>query len=229
MPILPPTEQLVASSLSQIFKLAHDERINLQKLLEDEKFRAFNEEVDLKILQSTKVQLVAWIRFHTIYQSGRMHVRFLKNQSGPIILLIYPNEIATVDSRTCDIQKMQGEKNAPEMVKKLLQPNVSPEDSSLFAALLCDGVKWELVGLISFEVTEKHRTPPPAISSVVKPKFYEKRQQSTKQSVVQEFPKLPEFCIDDQREEEAIEKAEMKQLRKLSTLPVVLVKRREAI
>ena len=212
-----PVQEPVAktSSLSKMRKLLQDERFNLSKLMTEEKTRAFDEEVDLNVPQGQTVQLVAWIRFHRIYQSGRMHVRFLSRRAGPVILVMRPNEIVAADI-TCDIQTMQRDQNAPEIVKELLEPCISPEESSRYAFLLCDGVKWELVGCITLKAPETP-TPPPVKTSVAGPKSRVVRQPSPKQQPLErEIPEPPEVFIEEQHEEED---TEMRSLTKSPTRP----------
>ena len=139
------------TSMSKMRRLLQDERFQLKKLMTEEKTRAFDEEVDLVIRQGQTVQLVAWIRFHRIYHAGRMHIRFLSRRAGPVILVMRPTEIVAADI-TCDIQTMDGDPDAPEIVKELLDPFISPEETSRYAFLLCDGVKWELVGCLTLKV-----------------------------------------------------------------------------
>ena len=133
---------------SKMRKLLQAERFNFQKLITEEKRRTFDDDVDLNIPEGQTLQFVAWIRFHTIYQSGRIHIRFLCRRTGPVILVMRPNEIVAADMG-CDIQSMKGDRNAPNIVQILLEPFISPEQSSQFAFLLCDGSKWELVGWIT--------------------------------------------------------------------------------
>ncbi len=73
--------------MSKMRKLLQDERFQLQKLMNEEKMRAFDDEVDLAIRSGQTVQLVAWIRFHSVYHSGKMHIRYLSRRSGPVILV----------------------------------------------------------------------------------------------------------------------------------------------
>ena len=146
------------SSLSKMRKLLSDERFQLQKLMTEEKMRAFDEEVELTVRQGQTVQLVAWIRFHRIYHAGRIHIRFLSRRAGPVILVMRPTEIVAADI-TCDIQDMKANENSPEIVKELLDPCISPEETSRYAFLLCDGVKWELVGCLSLKASNDAPNP----------------------------------------------------------------------
>jgi hypothetical protein len=157
-PAAPQEPVAKTSSLSKMRKILSDERFQLQKLMTEEKTRAFDEEVDLTVRQGQTVQLVAWIRFHRIYHAGRIHIRFLSRRAGPVILVMRPTEIVAADI-TCDIQDMKGNTNSPEIVKELLDPCISPEETSRYAFLLCDGVKWELVGCLSLKASND--APPP--------------------------------------------------------------------
>lgn len=82
-----PANKVVPDGMSKMRKLLQDERFQLQKLMTQEKMRAFDDEVDLTIRSGQTVQLVAWIRFHSVYQSGKMHIRFLSRRAGPVILV----------------------------------------------------------------------------------------------------------------------------------------------
>ncbi|KAI9561732.1 hypothetical protein GHT06_012693 [Daphnia sinensis] len=163
---VPPPQEPIAktSSLSKMRKLLNDERFQLHKLMTEEKTRAFDEEVDLTVRQGQTVQLVAWIRFHRIYHAGRIHIRFLSRRAGPVILVMRPTEIVAADI-TCDIQDMKGNDNSPEIVKELLDPCISPDETSRYAFLLCDGVKWELVGCLTLKAPDSPN-PPAAPASV---------------------------------------------------------------
>lgn len=193
-----PAQEPIAktSSLSKMRKLLQDERFNLPKLMTEEKTRAFDEEVDLNVPQGQTVQLVAWIRFHRIYHADRMHIRFLSRRAGPVILVMRPNEIVAADI-TCDIQAMQGDQNAPEIVKELLDPCISPEETSRYAFLLCDGVKWELVGCLTLK-TPDTPTPPPVKSPVAEITPQVVRQPPPKQLVERALPDEPEVRIEEE-------------------------------
>ena len=156
-PAAQPRQAVPLNAMSKMRRLLSDERFQLQNLMMQEKARAFDEDIDLTVRQGQTVQLIAWIRFHRIYQAGQMHIRFLSRRAGPVILVMRPSEIVAADI-TCDIQDMQGKGNAPEIVKELLDPFVAPEETSRYAFLLCDGVKWELVGCLA------HRSPSDAPS-----------------------------------------------------------------
>jgi len=73
---------------SNMQKLLQDDRIQLQKLMNEEKNRAFDDEIDLTIRSGQTAKLVAWMRFHSVYHSGKMHIRYLNRRSGPVILVI---------------------------------------------------------------------------------------------------------------------------------------------
>ena len=165
--IVPPTK---TSPLSKIRQLLKDERVNLQKLVEEEKRRAFDDEVDLNVQEGQTVKLVAWIRFHRIYQSGRMQIRYLSRRASHVILVMRPDEIVSADISR-DIQTMKKDENAPEIVKKLLEPFISPEESSRYAVLLCDGLKWELVSCLTLKAPETPTTAEP--QQPVEPEFPE--------------------------------------------------------
>jgi len=66
-------------------------RLKLPKLVEEEKMRASDDDVDLTIRTSgghREIQLVAWIRFRSLYQSGKIHIRVCScYRSSPIILV----------------------------------------------------------------------------------------------------------------------------------------------
>ena len=147
-----PRQQVPLNAMSKMRKLLSDERFQLQKLMTQEKARAFDEDIDLTVRQGQTVQLVAWIRFHRIYQSGQIHIRFLSRRAGPVILVMRPSEVVAADI-TCDIQDMRGKDHVPEIVKELLDPFIAPTETSRYAFLLCDGAKWELVGCLA------HRSP----------------------------------------------------------------------
>ena len=121
-------------------------------LVEEEKSRAVDDRVDLNVQKGQTLQLVSWNRFHKIYQSGRIHIRFLSRRAGHVILVVRPDEI--VDNSR-DIQTMKGDVNAPEIAKKLLQQFISPEESSRYAVLFCDGVKWELMDFLATDQQPK--------------------------------------------------------------------------
>lgn len=82
-----PASKASADGMSKMRKLLQDERFQLHKLMTQEKTRAFDDEIDLAVRPGQTVQLVAWIRFHSVYQSGKMHIRFLSRRSGPVILV----------------------------------------------------------------------------------------------------------------------------------------------
>jgi len=58
-----------------------------------------------------------------------------------------PTDIVAPDI-TCDIQDMKDKPNTPEIVHKLLDSCISSEETSHYAFLLCDGVKWELATVL---------------------------------------------------------------------------------
>lgn len=147
-----PKQQVPLNAMSKMRKLLSDERFQLQKLMTQEKARAFDEDIDLTVRQGQTVQLVAWIRFHRIYQSGQIHIRFLSRRAGPVILVMRPSEVVAADI-TCDIQDMRDKDHVPEIVRELLDPFIAPTETSRYAFLLCDGAKWELVGCLA------HRSP----------------------------------------------------------------------
>ena len=104
--------------------------------------------MDLVVRNGQTVQVVAWIRFHRIYHAEKMHIRILSRKSGPLILVMRPHEILAADITT-DIQNMRDDPSVPHIVKELLDPFVSPSETTRYAFLLCDGIKWELVGCLS--------------------------------------------------------------------------------
>uniref|UniRef100_A0A0P5I6K9 THAP domain-containing protein 3 n=1 Tax=Daphnia magna TaxID=35525 RepID=A0A0P5I6K9_9CRUS len=210
-----PTEENVAapqepiartSSLSKMRKLLNDERFQLQKLMTDEKTRAFDEEVDLAVRQGQTVQLVAWIRFHRIYHAGRIHIRFLSRRAGPVILVMRPTEIVAADI-TCDIQDMKSNDNSPEIVKELLDPCISPDETSRYAFLLCDGVKWELVGCLTLKTTDAPNptaAPAPASLDTEDTSEFRKSPPSHQQPIAKKVPvaAFPEG-LDTQQQQSA--------------------------
>jgi len=74
---------------SKMQKLLQDDRFQLQKLMNEEKKRTFDDEIDLTIRSGQTAQLVAWMRFHSVYHSGKMHIRYLSRRSGSVILVIF--------------------------------------------------------------------------------------------------------------------------------------------
>ena len=70
-----------------------------------------------------------------------------------------PNEIVAADITT-DIQDMRDDRNVPHIVKELLDPLVSPSDTTRYAFMLCDSVKWELVGCLSVNAPVLKKTLP---------------------------------------------------------------------
>ena len=143
------------------------QRFNLPQLVMEERGRTFEDEVDLNVRRGQTVQLVAWIRFHRIYQSGLIHIRF---RAGPVILVMHPDEIVGEDV-SCNIQSMTGDRkaNAPKIVQSLLEPFISPEDCSRYAVLFCDGFKWQLVGWINHKGLAQQPTQLPAEQSATQP------------------------------------------------------------
>ncbi len=79
-----------------------------------------------------------------------------------------PTDIVAADI-TCDIQDMKDKPNIPEIVKELLDACISPEETSRYAFLLCDGVKWELVGCLSLKASTVLPTPAPTQSKPALP------------------------------------------------------------
>ena len=140
------------SAVNKMARLIQDDRFQLHKLIAQEKSRIFDEEIDLTIRSVEAVELVAWIRFHRIYHSGRMHIRVLMRRTGPVILVMRPKELLAEDITT-DIQDMRHDADAPVVVQELLDPCISAEETSRYALLHCDGVKWELIGCLSLNAT----------------------------------------------------------------------------
>lgn len=67
-------------------------RLDLSKLLEEEKMRASDDDVDLTIRTSDghqKIQLVSWIRFRSLYQSGNIHIRVCSCYRSSHITLVW--------------------------------------------------------------------------------------------------------------------------------------------
>lgn len=68
-------------------------RLELPKLVEEEKARASDDDIDLTIRTSRgghrKIQLVAWIRIRSLYRSGKIHIRVRsRNRSSAPIPLV---------------------------------------------------------------------------------------------------------------------------------------------
>ena len=210
--------------MSKMRKLLQDERFQLQTLMTQEKMRAFDDEVDLTVRSGQTVQLVAWIRFHSVYQSGKMHIRFLSRRAGPVILVrvvlkisfsssghrsltilvfffqvMRPTEIVAADI-TCDIQDMRDKPNVPEIVKELLDPCISPEETCRYAFLLCDGVKWELVGCLSLKASTPAPAIQPAPANATKPRgrHAAKATEPKKSTVEKVMPDAPEVVLEEQ-------------------------------
>ena len=184
------------NNLSWIMRQLQDKSFN--KLIEEEKRRAFEDEVDLNVQPGLKVKLVSWIRFHRIYQSGRMCVRYLRSPAGPVILVMRPGEIVE-EGISRDIQTMQGEQNAPEIIKQLLEPFISLEKTSAYAVMFCDGVNWGLVDCLNPKASETLTKPPSAISSVAE----RQSQQDGRQPEQLAEPQFPE----QHAEENSVERA----------------------
>ena len=183
-------------------QLLQDECVNWLNLFKEEKSCAFDDEVNLKVQQGKTVKLVSWIRFHRIYRSGLMHIRFFNHPTDPVILVLRTNERVAADV-SCDIQTMHGDQNAPKVVKELLEPNISLEDSLRYEILLCDGIKWKLVGCITFNNSE---TSPVEKSPVAEPKSHQKTRQPTpEQPVEREFQFRAKFYFEEEHEEDATE------------------------
>jgi len=83
-----PLNKPEGSAMSKMRKLLQDDRFQLPKLINEEKMRAFDDEIDLTIRSGQTAQLVAWMRFHSVYHSGKMHIRYLSRKSGFVILVI---------------------------------------------------------------------------------------------------------------------------------------------
>ena len=196
IPSLEPVAK--TSQLSNMRQLLRDEHLNLP-LMEEEERRPFDDELDLDVPEGqTEVKLVPWIRFHRIYHSGRMQIRYLSRQDAHVILVMGPDEIVAADNSR-DIQTLQGDENAPEIVKQLLEPSISPEESSRYAFLLCDGSKWKLVDCLTLEAQE---TPTVAESQQVE------HQPSAEQPV--EPANVIELQQRDERDQKRFEALEQK-------------------
>ncbi len=89
------------SSITKMARLVQGQRF-CQMILQ-EKRRIFDEDLDLTIRSGESVELVAWIRFHRIYHAGKMHIRVLMRRTGPMILVMRPNQVVAQDITT-DIQ-----------------------------------------------------------------------------------------------------------------------------
>ena len=198
--VMKTAQHPVVKTSSSIRKLLQDKRFDFPKLIKEEKGRAFDDDVDLNVpLHCKTVKLVAWIRFHRIYQTGRMHVRYFSHQAGPVILVMRPNEIVAAE-KSRDIETMKGDQNAPEIVKKLIDPFISPDESSQYAVLFCDGNKWELMmDRLAYETLQTPTPPPPAKSSAAEPKS----QLVLRHSVEPEVREQTEAFTEEQHEEKA--------------------------
>ena len=67
-------------------------RLDLPKLVEEEKMRSSDDDIDLTIRTSEehrKIQLIAWIRFRSLYQSGKIHIRVCSCYRGSPIILVW--------------------------------------------------------------------------------------------------------------------------------------------
>ena len=65
--------------------------LELPKLMEKEKERVSDGDIDLTIQTSKlqKVQLAAWTRFCSLYQSGKIHIRVLTSRKSSPVMLEY--------------------------------------------------------------------------------------------------------------------------------------------
>ena len=79
-------------ALPKMQRFLLDERFRrdeLPKLIEEEKREALyvNSEIDFTIKPRETVKLVAWIRFHSLYHSGKLQIRFRSDENGFVILV----------------------------------------------------------------------------------------------------------------------------------------------
>ena len=67
-------------------------RLELPKLIEEEKARASDDDIDLTIRTSggdPKILLVTWIRIRSLYRSGKIHIRVRsRNRSSNPVTLV---------------------------------------------------------------------------------------------------------------------------------------------
>ena len=82
----------VVGDMFKMEKFLQDERflnLELPKLIQEEKKRASDGDIDLTIRTSGYqiVQLVSWIRFRSLYHSGKIHIRILGRKGSPMMLV----------------------------------------------------------------------------------------------------------------------------------------------
>lgn len=121
-----------------------------QRLLEQELLLAHEDEIDLTLAKEGTIRLVDWIRFHSIYHSGRMQVRLKKRgrrNGDDTVILADPKETNFPDG-SVDIQLMKSDFGSPDIVKKLRDPVILPPrratNQQRYVLLYCDGQRWEL-------------------------------------------------------------------------------------
>jgi len=75
----------------KISKLLQDRDIQQQlpKLIEDEKMRSPDDDLNLTIQPGQTIQLVSWTRFHSLYHSEKIRIRFLCLCSEGFIISVY--------------------------------------------------------------------------------------------------------------------------------------------
>lgn len=139
-----------ARAISKMRQICQDPAFNVHEFVKEEMKRSKEETIDLTIKLTKTFQLIAWARFHRIYHAGKFHVRFFSRTSLPVILVMPRDRIVAPDI-SCDIRDLSDEAQVPSIVKHLLNPNILPTETSLYAVLFCDGTKWELVGSINYK------------------------------------------------------------------------------
>ena len=82
----------VVGGMFKMEKFLQDEKflnLELPRLIEEEKKRASDGDIDLTIRTSgyQKVQLVSWIRFRSLYHSRKIHIRVLSRKGSPTMLV----------------------------------------------------------------------------------------------------------------------------------------------
>lgn len=84
----------VVGDMFKMEKFLQDERflnLELPKLIQEEKKRASDGDIDLTIRTSgyQKVKLVSWIRFRSLYHSGKIQIRVLSHNEGSPMMLVH--------------------------------------------------------------------------------------------------------------------------------------------
>jgi len=84
----------VVGGMFKMEKFLQDEKflnLELPNLIEEEKKRTSDGDIDLTIRPSgyQKVQLVSWIRFRSLYHSGKIQIRVLSRNEGSPMMLVH--------------------------------------------------------------------------------------------------------------------------------------------